>query len=471
MPYLGVFVSLFFTAADDQNQPTLVHLLNTETLSDCLACLSANQLAWVSANDFNAKEGERCLVPDDEGALSFVLLGYDPNEPWYKVAQSVKQLPKGCYAFADEDLLSRDEWGTLFYMIAQAEYSYSCSRDEQEGVKRTWVIPESLDLSRLRHEAQSSALVRDLINTPPNQMQSTDLAEAAEALANEHGATFRCLTGDDLLDAGFEATYTVGLVGEQPPCLIDLTWGDPENPSIVLVGKGVCFDTGGLCLKTAKGMETMKKDMGGAAHALGLAHLIMSQGLPISLRVLIPAVENGIGKGAYRISDVIRYRDGTTVEVMNTDAEGRLILADGILEAVSNGNPDLLIDYSTLTGAARIAVGMDIAAYFTNDDNFIDPLQESANELEDPVWPLPLYRPYKRRLKSSVADLTNAVPDGYGGATIAALFLEHFVPRGCPWLHFDVSAWCASPYYGQQKGAAVLGLRAVYRFLERFVGK
>lgn len=463
-------MSLFFTPADAPNQPIMVHLLNTETVSDCLGSLTDRQQAWVLANDFTAKAGQFCLLPDEQGAVSCVLLAYDPKDPWYKVAESAKKLPNGCYAFSDDDLLSSVDWSTIFFMIASVEYSYSCSSDDEALHQRVWVVPETVDVARLRHEAQAAALIRDLINTPPNQMQSTDLAAAAEALASEHGASFRCLSGDDLLDAGFEATHTVGLVGEQPPCLIDLSWGDPENPSIVLIGKGVCFDSGGLCLKTAKGMETMKKDMGGAAHTLGLAHLIMSQGLPISLRVLIPAVENGIGKGAYRTSDVIRYRDGSTVEVMNTDAEGRLILADGILEAVSEGNPDLLIDYSTLTGAARIAVGMDIAAYVTNREVMIGELQQSASEQQDPLWPLPLYYPYKRRLASSVADLTNAVPDGYGGATTAALFLEHFVPDDCPWLHFDVSAWSASSYFGQQKGGAVLGLRAVYRFLEGFIG-
>ncbi len=459
----------FFVSEDSPESIITVELISEESFSDHFSVLTKAQQAWVALSEFKGKPGQYCLLPDPNGSVGKAWLAFDPDD-LPALAGLSKRLPKGAYVFSDRSLLADQEWSSLYFMMAEAHYSY-CFKDASKEKVSThqWQAFDGLDMTRLNHEIAASCLGRDLINTPANHMQPSELASVAELLAKEYGATYRCVIGDDLLDVGFMGTHTVGAAGEQAPRMIDFSWGNPDHPSITLVGKGVCFDTGGLSLKTSRGMETMKKDMGGAAHVLALAKLIMSQELPILLRVLIPAVENGIGKGAYRLGDVIEYADGTVVEVMNTDAEGRLVVADALIEAGANGLPDLLIDFTTLTGAARVAVGLDIGAYFSNEKDIVSSLFSISEELHDPLWPLPLFRPYKKAFDSKVADLTNSAADGYGGATKAALFLEHFVPEGCPWLHFDVSGWVTASPRGLEKGAAVLGLRSAYRFLEKKV--
>ena len=309
-------------------------------------------------------------------------------------------------------------------------------------------------------------LVRDLINTPTNDMLPDQLELAIVALANDFDARCSVTTGEDLLKQNFPTIHAVGRASACAPRLIDLTWGDPAHPAIVLVGKGVCFDSGGLDIKPAAGMRLMKKDMGGAAHAIGLARLIMSAKLPIQLRLLVPAVENAISDDAYRPGDVITTRKGITVEIDNTDAEGRLVLCDALALA-SEASPALVIDFATLTGAARTALGPELPAMFCNDDSLASGILEGARQAADPVWRMPLHQAYKSMLDSNVADMANGASSPYAGAITAALFLESFVASDIPWAHFDVMAWNIATKPGRPAGGEAMGLRAVYAYLEQ----
>ena len=312
--------------------------------------------------------------------------------------------------------------------------------------------------------------MRDLINTPAADLLPGGLYESARSLAARFGAECSSLAGDDLLANGYPAIHAVGRASADPPRLIDLRWGDPAAPRVTLAGKGVCFDTGGLDLKPASGMRLMKKDMGGAAHVLGLARLVMSAELPVRLRVLIPAVENAVAGNAYRPGDVLATRAGVTVEVDNTDAEGRIVLCDALTEAVRE-KPDALIDFATLTGAARIALGPDLPALFSNDDDLAGGLARCAEEVRDPLWRLPLHRPYDELLKSQVADVANAASSPQAGAITAALFLRRFVPDGTPWAHFDLMAWNARARPGRPVGGEAMALRATWAWLEGRYGR
>ena len=317
---------------------------------------------------------------------------------------------------------------------------------------------------------RAAYLVRDLVNTPAEDMMPQHLAEAARALAEEFGAQFTEIVGDELLVRNYPLVHAVGRASVHAPRLLDLRWGDPAHPRLTLVGKGVCFDSGGLDIKPASGMRWMKKDMGGAAHVLGLARLVMATGLPVRLRVLVPTVENAISGSSFRPGDVIRSRKGLTVEIENTDAEGRLVLCDALAEAGTE-EPALLIDFATLTGAARVALGTDLPGFFTNDDALADALALAGEAERDPVWRLPLFKPYRRELESQVADLLNCSTNGFGGAITAALFLQRFVPKGIDWLHFDLNAWNVSERAGRPKGGEAMGLYATFRYLEQRFGE
>ncbi len=314
--------------------------------------------------------------------------------------------------------------------------------------------------------AAADALARDLINTPAGDMGPEQLSAAAQALAERHGAAFHQTVGDALLDERLNMIHAVGRAGPQPPRLLELNWGDDDRPAVTLVGKGVCFDTGGLDLKNAQGMLLMKKDMGGAACALGLASLVMSSGLPCRLRVLIPAVENSVDSKSYRPGDVLRSRKGITVEVGNTDAEGRLVLADALALA-AEASPKLLIDLATLTGAARVALGPDLPALFANDDDLAAQVESSAREEHDPVWRLPLWPGYDEDFSSKVADLSNVSSHGFAGSIIGGLFLQRFVPAAIPWAHLDLFAWNPRDRPGRPVGAQAQCIRALHRALER----
>jgi leucyl aminopeptidase len=437
-------------------------LLQTQAALDELCQENPAWQHWVQVNGFKATAGQVLSLPNDQGELVAVFAVIGEQERAELYAQLVTKLPKGSYTVQRRGWLETESsYKQALLLLAQAAYAYTLEGDEPKEPAVTWVVPSDLDLSQEQTAIEAIDLIRDLINTPANYMMPPDLFLATKKLCAEYGAELTAIQDRDLLAAGYEATYRVGQTGGEPPCMLDFTWGDESHPQVTLVGKGVCYDTGGLSLKTARGMMTMKKDMGGGAHVLGLAKMVMANQLPVRLRVLIPAVENGIGKGAYRPGDVLRYNDGTTVEVTNTDAEGRLVVADALLAACAKQKPDLLIDFTTLTGAARVAVGMDIAAFFTTQADEIAPFMQQVCGLADPVWPMPLYSAYKAALKSHIADMANSSSTGYGGAITAALFLHHFVPDDVNWWHFDVSGWAE----GVKPGGAAMGLRAMYAWL------
>jgi leucyl aminopeptidase len=329
-------------------------------------------------------------------------------------------------------------------------------------------VRSDVDVEDVERQVNATNLVRDLINTPANDMGPVELAQHAQDVAEKYNAKLTVIVNDDLLKANYPAVYTVGMASSREPRLIDFRWGSDEHPKITLVGKGVCFDSGGLDIKPAAGMLTMKKDMGGAAHVLALAQMIMDAQLPVCLRVLIPAVENSISGVAYRPMDVIKMRSGKTVEVGNTDAEGRLILADALHEADSE-KPALIIDIATLTGAARIAVGTELGALFSNDDKLAGQLIQFGRDTQDPLWYMPLWEGYRSNLKSKVADMSSTGSSGYGGAITAALFLSEFLENKTPWFHLDIMAWNTGDKPGRQEGGEAMGLRALYAFIKNFL--
>jgi leucyl aminopeptidase len=333
--------------------------------------------------------------------------------------------------------------------------------ETKEFAKLIW--PRAADRAQVERLARSLALARDLINTPAEDMGPPELAEAARKVAQEYKAKFSVIVGDDLLKQNYPTVHAVGRAGPKPPRLIDLRWGN-AGPKLALIGKGVCFDSGGLDLKPSSGMLMMKKDMGGAATMLALARAIMDARLPIRLRLLIPAVENSVSANSFRPLDVIKTRKGITVEVGNTDAEGRLILCDALAEAETD-KPDLMIDAATLTGAARVALGPELPALFSNDDDTAAALLRHGKVEGDPLWQLPLWRPYRRMLDSKVADINNVSDGPFAGAVTAALYLQEFVEPTTKWMHIDTWAWIARSLPGRPEGGEALGFRALYAFI------
>ena len=328
------------------------------------------------------------------------------------------------------------------------------------------VWPARADKSRVNAMAQAVSLVRDLINTPAEDMGPSELAAEARKLGRRFKADVKVITGNALLKQNYPTIHAVGRASDDAPRLIDLRWGRKSDPKVSIVGKGVCFDTGGLDLKSAAGMLRMKKDMGGGAHALGLASLIMALKLPVRLRMLVPAVENNVAGNSIRPLDVVKTRKGITVEIGNTDAEGRLVMCDALADADSE-KPDLIVDFATLTGAARVAVGTDLAAMFTNSDELAADLEKAARAVNDPLWRMPLWQPYRKLLDSKVADINNVSEGGFAGAITAALYLQEFVGEGTAWAHFDIMAWNTMPRPGRPVGGEAQGLRAVFEMLER----
>jgi leucyl aminopeptidase len=307
------------------------------------------------------------------------------------------------------------------------------------------------------------ALTRDLVNTPTEDMGPAHLAAVAQQLASEFSGAFREVVGDDLLRDNFPAIHAVGRASHRPPRLIELTWGDPSHPRIAIVGKGVCFDTGGLNIKGAEGMRQMKKDMGGAAHALALARLVMQAKLPVSMQMLIPAVENAISGNAYRPGEIVSTRAGLKIEIGNTDAEGRVVLSDA-LQLAAESKPQLILDFATLTGAARVALGPELPATFANDDGWFDALNAAARATQDPIWRMPLWQPYHDMIKSNIGDIVNT-GGPQAGAVTAALFLEHFIPDGQAWIHIDVFSWNPKARPGRPDGGEAQSLRACFEML------
>ncbi|MCP4410871.1 MAG: leucyl aminopeptidase family protein [Gammaproteobacteria bacterium] len=424
---------------------------------------------WIKATGFRANEGSLCFVPNTLGELDRVLLGMGKQNDSWLFGLLPGKLPTGTYCIASP------EWDSSVRDAAALAWALGAYRFERYRNSRGFcprlVVSADMDIESVRMQADATFLVRDLINTPAADMMPQDLAKAAKDLAQNYDADVKLTVADDLLEENYPLVHAVGRASCHAPQLIDLTWGAPEAPKLTLVGKGVCFDSGGLGIKPVAGMRLMKKDMGGAAHAIGLASMIMSAGLPVRLRVLIPAVENAISDNAFRPGDVIRSRKGLTVEIDNTDAEGRLVLCDALTEAASEA-PELIVDFATLTGAARIALGTEMPGYFTNKARVSESLLDAAARMDDPIWPLPLHRPYRQMLDSRIADIANSSSGSFGGAITAALFLQEFLPDEIEWVHFDVMAWNVRNRPARPIGGEAMGMRAMFAYLQdRFTGR
>jgi leucyl aminopeptidase len=430
-------------------------------LGKWLETQAAGDAAWLRRSGFTGTEGEISFVPLGDGTLSFVVLGLGEEMDPLALAAFSESLPPGIYKFRDIPEDYAGERACLAWLLG----TYSFTRYRKSGRENPrLLIAANAEAIVARRIAEGVFLARDLTNTPANDLGPEELAEAARGVARKYGAEPRIIVGDELLDENYPLIHAVGRASERPPRLIDFRWGEETAPRVTLVGKGVCFDSGGLDLKNAPGMLTMKKDMGGAAIVLGLAQMVMDAALPVRLRVLIPAVENAVSGRAYRPGDVFPSRKGLTVEIGNTDAEGRLVLADALCEADSEA-PELLIDIATLTGAARAATGMELPPFFTDDEGLAADLSRHAAAVHDPLWRLPLWRGYERALASPVADLNNSPDYNLAGAITAALFLNRFVSRARSWVHLDVPAWIDRPRPGRRRGAEANAARALYALL------
>ena len=458
-------MSLHFAKAGSDNTP--LHVLTPESLPDWLDGQDDTTRAWITAHDFKASAGQALALPGADGLASAVIGFGSPSERTrdrFFLAAGLSRLPKASYAIrtwpenADLDV-------EAFGALAQA---YLFDRYKSRKPMRAGLVaPEGLDRTRVEAIAAGEALTRDLINTPASDMGPPDLEQAARNLAEDRSAEITVISSDDLLDANFPMIHTVGRAADRAPRLIDMRWGD-SGPKVTLVGKGVCFDTGGLNLKPGGSMGLMKKDMGGAANVLGLASMLMATGAPMRLRVLIPAVENSVSGNAFRPQDVLTSRKGLTVEINNTDAEGRLVLADALALA-DEEKPDIIVSMATLTGAARVAVGPDLAPYYTDDDEMAAALEDAALRVADPVWRLPFHAPYEKMIEPGIADLDNAPKGGFAGSITAALFLRRFVTDTPRYMHFDIYGWQPSDMPGRPKGGVGQGIRALHEALPKLL--
>jgi leucyl aminopeptidase len=441
-----------------------IWFVTAATWPDIRERLDAASKAFAEAAGFEPKAGRHLLLPGKKG-LGGVLFGLESAEGLadrFLPGRLAQLLPDGTYRFANEPRDAR----LAALAIALGSYRFTRYRKSEASDIRI-DLPQSIDREELDFIVEGVTLARDLINTPANDMGPDELEAAARKLATLHDAKFKAVVGDDLLKENFPLIHAVGRAADRAPRLLDFTWGNAKHPRVTLVGKGVCFDTGGLDIKPDSGMLNMKKDMGGAATALALAHMIMSRNLKVRLRVLIPAVENSIAGSSFRPRDIYTSRKGITVEIGNTDAEGRLVLADALTLA-DEEEPELIIDFATLTGAARVALGPDLPAFFTDDDALATELMAGSAAENDPVWRLPLWRPYESMLESKIAD-TNNVGGGQGGAITAALFMRKFVAASS-WLHFDIFAWTASAKPGRPEGGECQTARALYALLSARYG-
>jgi leucyl aminopeptidase len=437
-----------------------VHVVAAAVFAQWQATAAEPIRDWLAAAGFKAKRGAVALVPGD-GLPAAVLAVGDPVEPW-DISALQAALPPGDWCLDDPKGLLAPDWAALGWALA----AYRFTRYRRDDSERPRLVePEGGGVARALRIAEATWLARDLINTPANDLGPEQLAEAVAVTAGRFGAECSVVVGDDLLPANFPAVHAVGRASDRAPRLIDMRWGEPVSPKVTLVGKGVCFDTGGLDIKPSSNMLLMRKDMGGAALMLALARCVMALELPLRLRLLIPAVENSIGGAAFRPGDVLTMRSGTTVEITNTDAEGRLILADALADADAE-EPALLLDAATLTGAARVAVGPELPALFTPDDRLAEDLLRHGSAQFDPMWRLPLHAPYLSYLKSPVADLANASSKTFAGAITAALFLKEFVKKTSGWAHLDVFAWNDESRPGRPRGGEAIGLRPLLALIE-----
>lgn len=434
----------------------------TETGLDAwLSKANAATAAWVEAANFTAAAGETLLLPGENGAIGGALIGISGDDDMWSWSAAVEELPPGRYAIPKTIGAKLATNAALGWALGTYVFDRYTKKPAPEA-ELVW--PARADQSAVLGAASGIALTRDLINTPASDMGPAELAGVARQLAREFKAKCSLIVGEDLLKKNYPMVHAVGRASDRAPRLIDLTWGKASDPKVTLVGKGVCFDSGGLDLKPASGMLLMKKDMGGAANALGLARMIMMAKLPVRLRVLIPAVENSVSGNAFRPMDVLSSRAGLTVEIGNTDAEGRLVLGDALYEGASE-NPALMLDFATLTGAARVAMGPELPVMFANDDALAADFTKHGDATGDPVWRLPLWKPYRKNLNSKVADLNNVGDMPQGGAITAALFLNEFVKSDVPWAHFDIMAWNSGSRPGRPAGGEAMVIRGAFALI------
>lgn len=450
-------MTLSFAPASEPSLP--LHVIEQSRLEDWLKNQSAKVQSWIAVNGFTGALGQALLIPDTDGVPGCAVAGYGTGatraRKRFPLAAAAEALPQGNYRIASgvpEDALDTESLGWLLTGYTFDRYA------SQSPVGARLVAPDGLNSARIEAIATAEALIRDLVNTPASDMGPDQLQAAAETLAQEFGASCNVIAGNALLENNFPMIHAVGRAAAQEPRLIEVNWGT-SGPKLTLVGKGVCFDTGGLDLKPAAAMGLMKKDMGGAANVLGLARMIMSLNLPLQLRVLIPAVENAVSGSAFRPGDILTSRKGFTVEINNTDAEGRLVLADALTLA-DEGQPDLLISMATLTGAARVAVGADLAPFYTDDDGAAEILTGAARLAADPVWRMPFHEPYEALIEPGIADLDNAPSGGFAGSITAALFLRRFAGQS-RYMHFDIYSWQRAKEPGRSKGGLGQGPRAL----------
>lgn len=421
---------------------------------------------WVRASQFRAEPGQICLIPNQDGSLHSVLLALADENDFWAFGALPSKLPEGVFTIAETDFFRKLDLASLAWGLGV--YQFSQYKTEKQSRLAKLVLPESVDKDALEKLLSAIELTRDLINTPAEDMGPEALEKIAISIAKKYKATIKVIKGANLLTENYPAIHAVGRASAHEPRVIDLRWGKKKNaPKITLVGKGVCFDSGGLDIKTASGMLLMKKDMAGAAMMLSLAQLIMSHDLPVQLRLLIGAVENSVSANSYRPGDIIKTRSGKTVEITNTDAEGRMVLCDLLTEACSE-KPDVVIDFATLTGAARVALGEDLSALYAQPQSFADDLLQASRDVHDPIWQMPLVPHYKEKLKSEMADMINAADSPYGGSITAALFLQSFVTPETKWAHVDVAAWNFKPRAGRPVGGDAFGVRAMFEYVEKY---
>lgn len=449
--------------ADHADTPALpLHVVTAAAFADWSAQQSSTLQAWLKAQQFTAAAGSHALLPGSDGLAGAVLGIGDAHDP-FAYAHAPYALPAGDWRLADP--LDAAATAALQLGWGLGSYRFTRYRDATRAPAR---LVCDLDADTA---AQLAACfrARDLINTPTEHMGPDEMEAVARGIAQTHGADIDVLVGDDLLTHNFPAIHAVGRASHRAPRLIVLRWGDAAHPHVAIVGKGVCFDTGGLDIKAAAGMRNMKKDMGGAAHAIALAELIMARKLPVRITLLVPAVENAIGPNAYRPGEVIATRKGISVEIDNTDAEGRIVLCDALTYAAEQ-SPRLILDFATLTGAARVALGPDLPVLFSNDDALADDWLAAGIRGFDPLWRMPLHRPYLRYLTSGIADLANSGATTMAGCITAALYLERFVPSELPWAHLDVYSWNDSDRPGRPAGGEAQALRSCYAMLKTRFG-
>jgi leucyl aminopeptidase len=421
--------------------------------------LSAAARKWADTQGFGAAPGTSLQIPKADGALSEVFIGVKVAADGFSAVRVCRQLPAGTYAFQGEVKHVELAW-------CLEAYDFARYKNQQHPARRL-VCSNHVNYEAVISQANATCLVRDLINTPANDLGPDELEAAARKVASAHRAKFTVVSGA-ALQRGFPMVHDVGKASPRHPRLIDFSWGKSDAPKVTLVGKGVCFDTGGLDIKPASGMALMKKDMGGAANVLGLAQMIMDAKLPVRLRVIIPAVENSIAGNAFRPGDVLKSRKGLSIEIGNTDAEGRLVLGDALCLA-DEQSPDLLIDMATLTGAARVALGPDLPPFYTTDEALASDLARHAIEENDPLWRLPFWEPYYALFESSVADMNNSSDSGFAGSITAALFLKRFVEKAKSYVHFDVYGWTPTAKPANPKGGEAQGIRALFALVaERY---